>query len=39
MPHAAIETGRVDWIPPLEKIGPTLVDLLKAPKAPTGDVH
>jgi two-component system chemotaxis response regulator CheB len=39
MPRAAIETGCVDWVLPLEKIGPTLVDLMTNSEAPTGDVH
>lgn len=28
MPKAAIETGKVDWVLPLEKIGPILVNLV-----------
>jgi two-component system, chemotaxis family, protein-glutamate methylesterase/glutaminase len=37
MPRAAIETGFVDWVLSLEKIGPTLVDLMTNSETPTGD--
>jgi two-component system chemotaxis response regulator CheB len=39
MPHAAIETGCVDWVLPVEQIGPTLVKLMTDAEAPAGEVH
>jgi two-component system chemotaxis response regulator CheB len=39
MPHAAIETGCVDWVLPLEDIGPRLIDLMKGAAASTGGVQ
>ena len=39
MPRSAIETGCVDWVLPLEKIAPILVDLGADSERPTEDVH
>jgi two-component system chemotaxis response regulator CheB len=39
MPRSAIETGCVDWVLPLDKIAPTLVDLVEDSEPVTRDAH